>query len=624
MKNYKIPVSQIILIVLFILINGRSFGQVSNANPGTNNIINCPEKLYVCTDRDIYIAGEMVWLKIYKLNRLTNTPYDLSKVVYVELLDSSDNPANQVKILVNSTSGYGGFRLSDTLTSGNYLIRAYTKWMLNYSEDLFFYKTLTVINPFKNIDQIISPSGKSIHSTGYSPAGGIQAANSATNNVSGNHIKIKVVPSKEWYFTRDKVKLDISVTDMAGKPVEADMSVSVVKPSLVIAEGANSSNKIESLSETGSPKSGNMLLTVENIDHKNDKDTLITNMETFPFHLPEIEGPLLSGIVKNKATNEPLKDIDISLSFVGKTAKCQFARTNEKGEFNFVIKTQTGLNELVIQPLSHDISDCYIELYESFCNTFNKNKPSVFYLDSTKAERINNAIISMQINNIYEPYRQKRQTTSVNSELGDFYGQPDRRINMSDYIELKNVREIVKEILPNVMIVKRNRRFNFKIVNSYPYPPFENQPLTLVDGVPVSDIENLLSVTSKDIERIDIINRRYYYADQIFDGILSFFTKKKDLSVLEFDNTVFRQAFEVCQSPRNFYSPDYSIDSLKKSHIPDFRNSLFWKPDLISVKDGKTSVEFFTSDEPGVYTVVIEGISSAGAKGFYRNPLIVK
>ncbi len=618
MKKNKISISQIILLVLFLLINGKSFGQISNESPDNYNITKCLEKLFISTDRDIYVAGEMVWFKVYKLNRRTSTPYDLSKVVYFELLDSSDNPVNQVKILVNSTSGSTGFRLSDTLNTGNYLIRAYTKWMLNYSEDLVFYKTLTIINPFKNIDHIIIPSGGRVPAAGFSPAEGVQGAKRLTNNESSIQIKIK--SSNEKYLTRERVRLDISVSDMAGNPVEADMSISVVKPSLITMEGANLSHRFEDLSETGSRKPDDRLQTKDDIGYKNNQGS----PGIFPAHLPEIEGPLLSGIIKNKTTNEPLKNTDLSLSFVGKTANCQFAKANEKGEFNFVIKEQSGLNEMVIQPLNHDILDSYIELYQSFSNTFNKNKPPVFYLDSSKIESINNAIISMQINNIYEAYRQKNKITSANNELSDFYGNPDRRINMSDYIELKNVREIVKEILPNAMIIKKNRRYNFKIINSYPYPPFENQPLTLVDGVPVSDIENLLNVSSKEIERIDIINRRYYYADQIFDGILSFFTKKKDLSVLEFDNSVFRQALEICQARKDFYSPDYGIDSLRKNHIPDFRNTLYWKPDLKSTKEGKVSAEFFTSDEPGVYTIVVEGISTEGKTGFYSIRIIVK
>ena len=624
MKNNKIPVSYLLLLVSFLLINGKSFGQLSNEGLDNFNVKNCLERLYINTDRDIYFTGEMVWFKVYKLNSLTNAPYDLSKVVYIELLDSLDNPVNQVKILVNGTSGASAFRLSDTLSSGNYLIRAYTKWMLNYSEDRFFYKTLTIINPFKNIDLIMNSSGEKTHKGDISYISGIQETNKPANNENGDGIIFKVEPHKDKYLTREKVNIDILVTDIKGNPVEADISLSVVKPSLITTDGLSFLNKTGNISETGSRKADDNFQIKNDLSNKNDQDTLKRNTGTFPAHIPEIEGPLISGIIKNKTTNEPVKNTDISLSFVGKTARCQFVKTNDKGEFNFVIKDQSGLDELVIQPLSHDISDSYIELSQSFGNTFNKNKPDVFYLDSSRAESINKAIISMQINNIYEPYRQKTRQLSKNSESGDFYGKPDRRINMSDYIELNNVREIVKEILPNIMVIKRNKKYNFKIINSYPYPPFENQPLTLVDGVPVYDIENLLNVASKDIERIDIINRRYFYADQIFDGILSFFTKKKDLSVLEFDESVFRQAIEICQSPRDFYSPDYSTDLLKKSHIPDFRNSIYWKPDLRSTKEGKASVEFFTSDEPGVYTVIVEGISASGKSGFYSIPLVVK
>jgi hypothetical protein len=624
MKINKISISQFVLLVLFLLINGKSFGQLSNEGLDNFNVKNCLEKLYLNTDRDIYFTGEMVWLKVYKLSSLTNSPYDLSKVVYVELLDSLNNPVNQVKILVNGTSGSSEFRLSDTLSTGNYLIRAYTKWMLNYSEDLFFYKTLTIINPFKNVDQIMIPARGKNHDAGNSHVEGVLEVIRPTNNENGTGINIKVEPFKDKYLSRDRVNLNLLVTDMAGHPVEADLSISVVKPSLVNADRWNLLNDSGNIPETSSRKPGDTFPGRNKMGKGNDQDTLKRNTETFPAHLPEIEGPLISGVVKNKTTNEPVKNTDISLSFVGKAARCQFVKTNDKGEFNFVIKDQYGMDELVIQPLSHDISDSYIELSQSFSNTFNKNKPGVFSLDSSRAESINKAIISMQINNIYEPFRQKAHMVEIKNEVNDFYGNPDRRINMSDYIELKNVREIVKEILPNIMVIKRKGKYNFKIINSYPYPPFENPPLTLVDGVPVYDIENLLNVASKDIERIDIINRRYFYSDQIFDGILSFFTKKKDLSVLEFDESVFRQAIEICQLPKDFYSPDYSIDSLKKSHIPDFRNSLYWKPDLKSTKEGKASVEFFTSDEPGIYTVIIEGISASGKTGIYSIPLVVK
>jgi len=605
-KNYNIPIWQIILAFLLISISSKAIAQISDADIDSFKIKDYRENLYISTDRDIYITGEKIWLKAYKMKGLTSIPSDLSKVVYAELLDSSNNPVNQIKIWVSGTSGSTGFRLSDTLSSGNYLIRAYTKWMLNYSEDLFFYKTITILNPFKNIDKLINHSKEQNTRSDFSSPAGVQAAERLINNENGSNLIIKIEPQKDKYLTREKVKIDISVTDMAGNPVETDLSISVVKPQLFNIDRINP------------------LYRLNNLHNMSYSDTIKNSQRTVPDHLPEIEGPLLSGIIKNKTTNEPLKNIDISLSLVGKKSRCQFVKTNDKGEFNFVIREQNSFSELVIQPLSSEMSDSYVELSQPFCSTFNGNKPGIFYLDSSKTESINNAVINMQINNIYEPFRQKGPTIPIHAVTGDFYGKPDRRIKMSDYIELKNIREIVKEILPEIVIYRKNKKYSFKIINSYPYQPFENQALILVDGVPVYDIENLLNVSSKDLERIDIINRRYFFSDYIFDGIVSFTTKKGDLSALESDNSVYRQVFEGYSPLYNFYSPDYGIDSLRESRIPDFRNTLYWKPDLESTRDGKASVEFFTSDESGVYTIIVEGISSTGKTGFYNIPLLIK
>ena len=43
-----------------------------------------------------------------------------------------------------------------------------------------------------------------------------------------------------------------------------------------------------------------------------------------------------------KSTDEPLRNTDISLSYVGKTARCQFGKTDENGEFIFSLKKQVS------------------------------------------------------------------------------------------------------------------------------------------------------------------------------------------------------------------------------------------------------------------------------------------
>src|SRR5215217_8013645 len=107
------------------------------------------EKMYVHTDKQLYMAGEILWFKTYLVDALSNKPLALSKVAYVEVLDKDNKPVAQAKIALNNGGGDGSFHFPLTLSSGNYKLRAYTNWMKNFDARLFFEKVITIINPFK-------------------------------------------------------------------------------------------------------------------------------------------------------------------------------------------------------------------------------------------------------------------------------------------------------------------------------------------------------------------------------------------------------------------------------------------------------------------------------------------
>lgn len=228
----------------------------------------------------------------------------------------------------------------------------------------------------------------------------------------------------------------------------------------------------------------------------------------------------------------------------------------------------------------------------------------------------------MQINNIYEPFYQHAVRKEKNSERHNFYGKPDNTIEMSSYIELISVKEIVKELVPGVLMTRSNDKIHFKLVK-YQTQPFLNDPLVLVDGVPVYDLEKVLGINSREMEKVDVIISKYFISDIVLDGILHFVTKKGNLSVFDMDKSVFRQEYEFMQNKNEFYSPDYSLNSLKNNHLPDFRNTLYWNPDMHTDKTGKADIEFYSSDESSEYTITIEGITSYGKTGTATMPLII-
>lgn len=65
---------------------------------------------------------------------------------------------------------------------------------------------------------------------------------------------------------------------------------------------------------------------------------------------------------------------------------------------------------------------------------------------------------------------------------------------------------------------------------------------------------------------------------------------------------------------REFYSPKYNnVNANLQS--PDLRTAIYWKPDIVTDKDGNATLSFFNADTKGTYRVVIEGVDVSGNLG---------
>ena len=121
------------------------------------------EKVYVMTDRDLYLAGDTARMRAWIYDCNTQQPKSKSKYVYAELRDAANNLKARVKLLNRdfkdlkdlkdpkvvgqSTVIRGYIALPPDLTSGDYTLVAYTYYMLGTTEEMFFRKRLHVMNP---------------------------------------------------------------------------------------------------------------------------------------------------------------------------------------------------------------------------------------------------------------------------------------------------------------------------------------------------------------------------------------------------------------------------------------------------------------------------------------------
>ena len=108
------------------------------------------EKVYLHLDKPYYAAGDNIWFKAYVTNWETGELTAMSNVLHVELINQYNNIEKKIKLPMLNGLTWGDFKLSDTLSEGNYRIRAYTQWMRNAGPSFFFDKTIKIGNGWTN------------------------------------------------------------------------------------------------------------------------------------------------------------------------------------------------------------------------------------------------------------------------------------------------------------------------------------------------------------------------------------------------------------------------------------------------------------------------------------------
>jgi hypothetical protein len=109
-----------------------------------------------------------------------------------------------------------------------------------------------------------------------------------------------------------------------------------------------------------------------------------------------------------------------------------------------------------------------------------------------------------------------------------------------------------------------------------------------------------------------VIREKYMVGKYVFPGLIDVITKASDFSSVSLPDYMVRMPYRIIDPLKTFTSPDYSSEQLRDSHIPDYRNTLYWNPSVKPDKDGKATVEFWSSDNKADYMINIQGITVNG------------
>jgi hypothetical protein len=568
------PVIGCIVLLAFSLSNkawagypGYPDADSSLALPGSLN-----EAIAVMTDRHIYAVGEKILFAGFNIIPPELDTSCWSKVLYLELLTPGGTSVAQGKFPLNCTRASGYLNIPEDLLTGNYYLVAYTKWMRNFSPVNFHYQLVKIINP-------------------YTP----QLETSIFSNENGQTIDCEQKPLKEAiicntdkssYHQREKVNLSINIPGSAGS-VTQTYNVAVVR---------------NGFSDT----LGQLKIKPDEVQYHRPAGTI---------YLPETRGLSLSGTVVSADSAGSVPSGMVNLAILGRRPEFRLTHTGPGGSFCFALDSMVGRNDMYIAS-NHD-DNLEIRIDNDFANPVVRFPDIPFSLSESEKELAREIIFNMQINSHFQLPDETLSGPVEDVEdpgIIAFYGLPSSSILIDDYIELPTLKEVLIELVPGVFPRVRNKepyliftgnKLTFNLINQY-------TPLLLVDQVPVSDLEQLLLMSPKKILRVEVLNEIYIIGNSTYGGILNIITRKGDLAGIDLPENSFFFDFTSYLPQDEFIFPRHEDQSFD-SENPDYRNCLYWAPEIRIDPGQQVELDFFTADNSGDYMVLIRGVADDGS-----------
>jgi hypothetical protein len=127
-------------------------------------------------------------------------------------------------------------------------------------------------------------------------------------------------------------------------------------------------------------------------------------------------------------------------------------------------------------------------------------------------------------------------------------------------------------------------------------------------------IQTIRAIPMSDVDKIEVLKSAHNTA--VFgikgaNGVIAIYTRRGKMGEgSSIGKGIIENKVVGYSKFREFYSPKYTPKDLKEKK-PDLRTLLYWNPE-VKTKDGISELRFFSSDQPGKYHIIVEGIANDG------------
>ncbi|HSF44984.1 MAG TPA: hypothetical protein VLA58_03210, partial [Chitinophagaceae bacterium] len=303
--------------------------------------------------------------------------------------------------------------------------------------------------------------------------------------------KLMIRADRDTYDKRELVKLTFDTT------AKLDLQVSVARKDLL-------SDYVDSL-----------------FDHWSQPELQLTE------NLIKGEGQQVKVGVYN-SSNQLVPGVRVFASVLGDQANIATAVSDQNGMAYLSLPYPYGDVSLVLsahaeqgQPYRLQYEDPGVQIRGS------KDLPAL-QLDERFRTSVNERLLNAEVSNKYRP-EAKIRYLAEGLDTTDFYGKPDMRYMLDDYTRIPNMEEILFEYIQQVRVRRQGEKPAVLVFNT-PFKTFFELPaMVLLDGVPVSDLSQLLALDPLQLKSVDVVARKFLLDEMQLPGIVHYKSYKADL-----------------------------------------------------------------------------------------------
>ena len=536
------------------------------------------ERVYISTDRDVYVAGDAVWLSAWCLDAGTGRLSGFSKTAYVEV-HSPTGMVQTAKIALNGGRGAGRLTLPTTLPTGNYRLFAYTR--LGASEEGFDpvpgSRTLSVFNTLSTerteggVELVPeAPQAPSV------PSAGQLSVLAGNADPSGSTRIILTNNGSETVSFSLSIRHDDGIPAPAGAHV-ADFVRGI--RSLPAARGFDASV------------------------------------------IPEYEGEVIRARVTgtDAAGVRAVRDKYAFISSPGSGEDLYTESIDGEGNALFFTSNIYGDKDMFLEIQDLDRNNiCHLELVSPFLDLPAGELPSLqLYNGWGRALELRG--LGMQLEKNFDA---DTLYTALPARMHRIFDERDCvRYILDDYTRFPLMEELFIEVIPELPVRRVNGKRQLQIHISDHLGGFYFQSgysLVLLDGIPVLDQEKIFAYDPLLVHHIDIYPDSFFLGIRSFTGVVNFVTYKGTLPSMKFEDNVRVVDFPGCSLPLAYTCAGVGGD------YPDYRQTLYWHPLLTLAPGESATVECKTPAYSGRFEVFAEGLSEAGEAVCARATLDVR